>query len=214
MAAEPRFYFRVDGGYAFHDDPVMREAGIYDLTETRIDDTWTVGGGVGMYFGRNVRADITVDHRFNADASGNLADHAATLEGVRRFGLSTTVAMANIYYDFDMGSRFTPYVGAGIGLAFHRTKAGTVEPQCGCTGIIEGETSSHVAGALMAGFALTLRERLVLDGGYRFLYLGETATGAVRFTGTAPGDPAVSEDPTVESIHGHEFRLGLRYNVH
>jgi opacity protein-like surface antigen len=214
MAPEPRLYFRVDGGYAFHDDPVMVEAGIYDLTETSIDDTWTIGGGVGMYFSRNVRADITVDHRFSADAQGNLADHAATLEGVRRFGMSSTVALANVYYDFDTRSGFTPYLGVGLGFVRHSTKSGTVEDPCGaCSGIIDGASSTHVAAALMAGFSVALRDRLALDAGYRFLYLGETATGPVRFTGTAPGDPAVSDDPTVESIHAHEFRVGLRYNV-
>lgn len=212
-APEPRLYFRVDGGYAFHDDPTMVENGIYDLTETSIGNAWTVGGGVGMYFSRNVRADITVDHRFNADVEGNLADHAATLEGVRRFGLSSTVALANVYYDFDTRSRFTPYVGVGLGFVHHKTKDGTVDNPCGgCTGIVEGDSSTHVAAALMAGFSVALRDRLMLDAGYRFLYLGETATGPVTFNCGACTQ-TVSEDPTVESIHAHEFRVGLRYNV-
>ena len=232
MAPEPRLYFRVDGGYAYHDDPVMVEDGIYDLTQTSIDDTWTIGGGVGMYFSRNVRADITVDHRFEAEAQGNLADHLATLDGVRRFGMSSTVALANIYYDFDTRTRFTPYIGVGLGFVRHSLKQGTVEDPCGgCTGTIDSNSSMHVAGALMAGFSVNLlggREQyvgstkdggmisapsgrnLLLDVGYRFLYLGETETGAVRFTGTPD---VVSKDPTVESIHAHEFRVGLRYNV-
>jgi opacity protein-like surface antigen len=212
VAPEPRLYFRVDGGYATHDAPVMVEDGIYDLTGTDIDNTWTIGGGVGMYFSRNVRADITVDHRFTADAQGNLSDHQATLVGVRRFGMSSTVALANFYYDFDTRSRFTPYVGFGLGFVRHNVKAGTVEDPCGlCTGTIDANSSTHVAGALMAGFSVALRDRLALDAGYRFLYLGETSTGAVRFTGT--GD-TVAKDPTIENIHAHEFRMGLRYNIH
>lgn len=214
VAPEPRLYFRVDGGYGFHDDPIMVENGIYDLTETKIDNTWSFGGGVGMYFSRNVRADITVDHRFEADAEGNLRDHAATLEGVRKFGISSTVALANVYYDFDTRSHFTPYVGIGLGFARHSVKAGTVEDPCGtCSGIIDADKSTSVAAALMAGFSVTLRDRLMLDAGYRFLYLGDTATGPVRFAGTPVGQPNVSNDPTVEDIHAHEFRLGLRYNV-
>lgn len=211
VAPAPRFYFRVDGGYAFHDDPTMVEDGIYDLTETSIDNTWTIGGGVGTYFSRNVRADITVDHRFDADAQGNLANHAATLAGVRHFGMSSTVGLANVYYDFASSSRFTPYVGVGLGFVRHSVKAGTVVDPCGvCTGTIDADSSTHVAGALMAGFSMALRDRLSFDAGYRFLYLGETATGAVRFTGTPD---VVAKDPTVESIHAHEFRVGLRYNV-
>lgn len=235
VAPAPRFYFRIDGGYAGHDDPDMVESGIYDLTETSIDDTWTLGGGIGWYFSRNVRADITVDHRFEADAQGNLADHLATLEGVRRFGLSSTVALFNIYYDFDTGSRFTPYVGAGLGFVYHSTKDGTVDNAClsTCTGIVEGDSNWHVAGALMAGVSVNLLghrapampsikdgpvapqpvgRELLLDVGYRFLYLGETATGPVRFD-CGGCTPDVSDDPTVESIHAHEFRVGLRYNL-
>ena len=213
-APAPSVYFRIDGGYAFHDEPRMTENTIYTLTDVTMDEAWTFGGGVGMYFSKNVRADITVDHRFEHDLSGNLADHAATLEGVRHFGLASTVGLVNVYYDFDMGRNFTPYVGAGLGFVRHTTKEGTVTDPCGtCTAVIEGDSQTHVAAALMAGFSMTLRDRLMLDAGYRFLYLGEAATGPVRFTGTAPGAPSVSDDPIAHDIHAHEFRVGLRYNV-
>ena len=52
---------------------------------------------------------------------------------------------------------------------------------------------------------------LYLDVGYRFLYLGETATGPVSLTNTS--GTIVSRDPTVEDIHAHEFRVGLRYDL-
>ena len=52
---------------------------------------------------------------------------------------------------------------------------------------------------------------LYLDVGYRFLYLGETATGPVTLINTA--GTLVSRDPTVEEIHAHEFRVGLRYDL-
>lgn len=47
---------------------------------------------------------------------------------------------------------------------------------------------------------------LYLDVGYRFLYLGEVATGPI--VTTVP----IAEDPTVESLIAHEFRVGLRYD--
>jgi opacity protein-like surface antigen len=234
-APMPSIYLRVDGGYAIHDEPEMTESGIYTLSDTGIEDTWTVGGGIGTYFGRNIRGDITVDHRFEADATGTLLDNASTLQGTRRFGISSTVALANLYYDFDLGGRFTPYIGVGLGFVHHRTKAGTVVHPCGyCEGEIDGASNTHVAGALMAGFTTRLRggeqvvsggstkdapmvvetgRGLYLDVGYRFLYLGETETGPVRFTGTSPGEPNVSDDPTVKDMHAHEFRVGLRYDL-
>lgn len=207
-------YARIDGGYGRFDDPVMVENGIYDLTDTSIDNTWSIGGGIGMYFGRNFRGDITVDHLFATEVQGNLRDHAATLEGVRKFEMSNTVALANIYYDFDRGGRFSPYIGVGLGFTKNKTKDGVVIDPCGvCVGVVEGDSNTHVAGALMAGFTMQLRDRLSLDAGYRFLYLGETATGPVRFANGGAGAPAVSEDPTVEDIHVHQLRVGLRWDI-
>jgi len=68
------------------------------------------------------------------------------------------------------------------------------------------------AGGIKDGpVAVSAGRNLYLDVGYRFLYLGETATGEVTMndaTGTQ-----VSRDPTVEDIHAHEVRVGLRYDL-
>ncbi len=103
-------------------------------------------------------------------------------------------------------------------------------------GTIEGDSKTDVAAALMAGMSVKLRggatggsfkdgyavdtgRSLFLDVGYRFLYLGEAATGPVTATYTAPvagghgGTGTVSQDPVVDDIHAHELRVGLRYNL-
>ena len=210
-APQRSFYMRLDGGYGSFDTPDITEDRLYDLHDASIDSTWSFGGGAGMYFGRGFRGDITVDRRFETDVYGDLAMHP-NLSGARHFGLKSTVALANVYYDFDYGNRFTPYLGVGLGFTKNETTAGWVET-CGCTSsTIEGGSSTHVAGAAMAGFNVKLRDRLSLDAGYRFLYLGEAATGPVTTTyATVPA--IVSQDPTVENIHAHEFRFGLRYDI-
>jgi opacity protein-like surface antigen len=214
MVASPAasWYVRIDGGYARFDDPIITEDGRFDLINTSIDETWTLGGGVGMYFGRGWRGDITVTKVFEADAAGTL-QAGSSINGERRFGIDSTVVLANLYYDFNMGSRFTPYLGLGLGFAHNRTKAGTISDSCGCTGVIEEGDQRHVAAAAMAGFSVALRDRLHLDAGYRFMYLGEVATGPIRATTIAPVATVVSNDPSVESIHSHEFRVGLRYDI-
>lgn len=236
----PSWYARVDGGYAGHDAPSLIEDHYYDLTDTDMENTWTVGGGVGRYFGNGFRGDITLDHRFEADVTGTLADPLSNLPGQRTFGMSSTVVLANLYYDFDFGNRWTPYIGAGLGFTHNETTAGTVTDPCGClTGTIDGDSNTDVAAALMAGLSVKLRggttqmaggfkdggvavdngRSLFLDVGYRFLYLGEAATGPVNAIYTAPvtgghgGTGAISQDPVVEDIHAHELRVGLRYNL-
>ena len=208
-APRPTIYLRVDGGYGSYDEPSITEEHIYDLSEAALDSSWSFGGGVGMYLPRGFRADLTVDRRFEADAEGTLVQGA--LPGVRSFGFESTIVLANVYYDFDMGNRFTPYVGLGLGVAHNETSAGSVIDDTGAVvGTIDGASSNNVAGAAMAGVNVKVFNRMSVDLGYRFLYLGDAATGPVTDISTST---PVSGDPTVSEIHAHEFRFGLRYDI-
>lgn len=216
IASSPTWYVRLDGGYSGFDKPVMVEDGIYDLIGTKIDSTWSLGGGIGRYFTERVRGDITYDHRFNADVTAAIGDTrpaaagGPTFPGIRKFGLESDVILANLYYDFDTRSRFTPYIGVGLGTVYHQTTVGKTIDTCGtCTSKIKEGSNWDVAGALMAGFSVALRERMHFDAGYRFMYLGETKAGNIIDTQSA----SLSRGPTVEDIHSHEFRFGLRYDI-
>jgi opacity protein-like surface antigen len=218
-ATSSSIYVRLDGGYRGYDQPDITEDGIYDLSDDDIGNAWSIGGGVGRYFTNTIRADITYDHHFEADVTARLLDGQAALPGTRSFGLQSDVVLLNAYYDFNRSGRFSPYIGVGLGVVHHKTLEGTVLDDCGCTGLIEEGSGSHVAGAVMAGFTTKLRgdetggRNLFLDVGYRFLYLGEVATGEVITTG-AGGGVSISDDPDVQDIHAHELRVGMRYDIH
>lgn len=230
-ALGPSIYFRLDGGYSAYDDPIVTENDIFTLTEAGIDESWSVGGGVGVGLGGGFRVDLTYERRFETDVFANLGDPLNDLPGAREFGFESDVFLANVYYDFNWGGRFTPYVGIGLGFAKNKTTTGTVTNDCGCvTGEIESGSDTDVAAAFMTGVSIKLRggqqtmmggikdapvvvdsgRALYFDVGYRFLYLGDVATGAV--VGTYDGVPA-SQDPKVEDIHAHEIRAGLRYHL-
>jgi len=201
---------RLDGAWGAHDRPAMVEDGIYDLLSPRIDSTWSFGGGIGRYFTQTIRGDITYDHRFETDVTARMGSALATFPGGRQFGLASDLVLANLYYDFDMRSRFTPYVGIGLGMVHHQTKAGATTDECGtCTATIGGSSNWNVAGALMAGFSVAVFDRAHFDAGYRFLYLGETKAGNIVDATTG----SISRGPTVEDIHAHEFRFGVRYDL-
>jgi opacity protein-like surface antigen len=237
MAAEasPRWYFRVDGSYAGYDKPSMvlnMDGFQQELTQPEIQSGWGLGGGVGMYFSKNVRGDLTYTHFFHRDASGRfnvdvpggcadpcgnpVAGYTANVRGVN--SLRSDVLLANVYYDFDMRSHFTPYIGLGLGGVHHSLKQGSLSGD-GVTGTIEKGEGWSAAGALMAGFSVALRQNLHLDAGYRFLYLGDVATGATiinRPTHAADATPIkmpIAKDPLIEDIHSHEVRFGLRYDL-
>jgi opacity protein-like surface antigen len=222
------WYGRLDFGYAMYDDPVMVENGITTLSNTSIGSGWAYGFGIGRYFTSNVRGDLTFETRSKTDVEGTSG--FAPFEHVpRRFDMSSQVFLANLYYDFNNNSRFTPYLGVGLGVVRHKTHDAVISDGCGCTGTIEGAKKWSVAGAFMAGVSVDLlgsrgqptnygsfkdtvyiepsKSRLKLDIGYRFLYLGDATTGPITVD-----NGNVADDPTVEDIHAHEIRVGLRYD--
>ena len=233
-ASPARWYFRLDGGYAMHDAPDLRETGVFGITETHHENTWTLGGGLGLYLSRNVRADITYDHRFASDISGfdrnGGSKYSSTFPGKYHFGMKSDVVLANIYYDFiGIHDHLKPYVGVGLGFTRNTTTDGAIDDiglanNCPCggpasfTASIPGASQTHVAAAFMTGTALKLRENLSVDAGYRLLYLGDAHTGDVNGsfidTTTSTSYAAQGNDPVVRGIIGHEFRVGLRYDMH
>ena len=230
-----RFYVRVDGSYANYDRPALLESGQFDLINSKIDTNWSVGGGFGYYVNKNIRFDVTAEERFKSNVSGTNGDTANFGTGAsRNFSLKSEVYLANLYYDFDSRGRFTPYIGAGLGVVEHHTSAGTAPNYCAnqpsCLGTTDGYgtigsgSSSSVAAALMAGVSINLTGRglpagsgesfagdaarnLYVDVGYRFLYLGDVVSGQLQ-------DTINVGNVTASDVHAHEFRVGLRYDFH
>ena len=226
MSGPASWYIRGDIAWGKHDDPKMIEEGRFDLIETSMDSTWVLGGGVGRYFSGALRGDLTYDYRFDADVEGTQGDTAVgTFPGARKLDLQSHVFLANLYYDFNREGRFNPYLGVGLGFAINKTSGntapitGTACGLCGATSVynatFEGDREVHVAAALMAGFSMKLRDKLHMDAGYRFLYLGQGHTGDLNGTITTGGTvvTAAGGDPTVEDIHAHEIRVGFRYDI-
>lgn len=233
VQAEPHarlggLYLRGDFGWASQDIGSMYEPPAYELSNKSISSTTMWGAGIGYYFSRNVRGDLTLDWRNNADVRGSVTDGLATVQGERQFGVKNLVGLMNVYYDFDLRSHFTPYIGVGLGFARNTTSSGSVAisgcdaldalGQPACQADFEGATKWNAAGALMAGFSAKLHDRLHLDAGYRFLYLGDSHTGDIRITRavgstvTGPG-PTSTPDPFVYDQHAHEVRVGLRWDI-
>lgn len=224
-APSPTWYFRIDGGYAVHNDPSISDRENYAIfTREDLDNTWTLGAGIGKYFGNSWRGDITVDYRFGADVSSTVYPAPP---GLFETDLRSTVVLANIYYDFNRGTRFTPYIGAGIGFVNHRMGSTSITA-CSCDLDVKSHSDNDFAVAGMAGFTWNLgrRQEVVgstkdgpvyvesdrgwkIDFGYRLLYLGDAETGRVIDTGDSS---TFSRGFKVEDIVAHEFRIGLRYD--
>jgi opacity protein-like surface antigen len=226
-AASAGWYIRADGGYNWYQNPSIELDQGFVAHDTNMDGTWSVGGGIGRYFGHGFRGDITVDHLFDSNIESTFCGCDGTAANAK-FDFSSTVVLANIYYDFNRGGRFVPYIGAGIGFAHNETDSGSVTEGCSCEGTIGKGSSNNFAAAAMAGVSWRIRggettyvgglkdepvavsggHALYLDVGYRFLYLGDVKTGDITWDVAAP-----AVDPDVKNITAHQIRVGLRYDL-
>ena len=177
------WYLRGDIAWSLYGDPDMSQSGV-SFSGEDIDDTFSLGGGLGYYFSDNIRGDITVDYRFEADVSGTNSQTGARLDT----NLASTSFLANMYYDFGDRDGITPYIGAGIGFSYNDTSS---------------DSNVDFAAGAMAGLSFSIHDSLKFDAGYRFLYPGDAETAA-------SGTVAAS---SIDDIYAHELRVGFRYEL-
>ena len=204
------WYLRGDIGYSWYQDPdtsINAFGSDYDVDNGAIESTGTIAVGFGTYVTPHLRGDLTVEYRFESDVTASLVgDIGGTqpLDGTEfnSAGLQTTLALANLYYDFTPYRHFTPYIGAGIGFAYHDL---SIPDKTWINTTFGKGTSMQVAFAAMLGMSVTLRDGWMLDAGYRFLYMGDAD---IDFVINAD-DPNLS----LKDIMAHEVRVGLRYDL-
>ena len=219
------FYLRGDFIASANDFGSVSELPNYTESNAHIGNNHAFGAGLGMYFSPSVRGDLTLDWSNAASVHGDVIDGAATVQGTRQFGVKHMVGLANVYYDFDTRTRFTPYLGVGLGFARNTTTAGSVVisgcdapangTTAGCAANMDGVSKINAAGALMAGFSARLADRWSLDAGYRFLYVGDAATSDIQITraNNLPIYPQTTPAAQVHDMYEHQLRVGLRMDL-
>lgn len=114
--------------------------------------------------------------------------------------------MFNAYKDLGRYGNITPYLGAGIGVAYHQVDETYFTGNYNLPARIEGDNDISFAWALMAGVGFQITERAVLDIGYRYIDMGEASSGRVDTAGFV--NPRVE----IDDLAAHEVKIGLRYH--
>lgn len=216
-------YLRGDAGHAWNGsddagaDASTNVGGVItvgSVDDVDFDDGWFGEIGVGCGLVRSetlgsikdgpveetrpsgLRGDITVGFRGERDFRGFPKTPPAVVDPVRT-SLQTNTLMFNAYYDFHAAGGFTPYIGAGIGAAFHNLDDAVFSN--GIVVTVPGEDETDFAWALMAGVAFPVGHSLLVDIGYRYIDLGEiSVSNGAGF--------ALSLD----ELQQHELRFGVR----
>jgi len=212
-------YFRADVGYSFSNDPELRWSAWnpplpYNERVTRksMDDTWFGGVGTGCGSGsRGFRYEFMLDYHGQRSLSGTTAPFNDGLGNIQSARISSSLTsytgMVNGYFDLGNWGGLVPYVGLGVGLAYHQMD------DYALTGTsstilwkVTGDNDLTLAWSAMAGFGYQLSDRAILDFGYRYIDLGRAASARNDNFSTTPSRLSVDD------ITAHEFKIGLRYH--
>lgn len=109
---------------------------------------------------------------------------------------NSTTLLANVYYDFHNSTAFTPYVGAGLGLAFNYFGIDWKGGRYGDGSMDDRQT--NFAWQVGAGVAYNFTDNMAVDVAYRYLDLGYTEVDGHN------GDVGIRP-------YNHEIMLGLRF---
>lgn len=216
-------YMRGDIGYSVSGTPevtwpVSNEVapGVFQfagdtVSNVQIDDTWVGEIGVGCGSGsRGFRFDFTLGYRGDRNIDGEPVVYQTIAQPVIDDPLHTSVAtytgMVNVYYDFGQFRNFVPYVGAGVGIAYHMLDEVYFTENPNLLNRIQGNNDATLTWPVQAGTAYQISDRAVLDFGYRYIDLGRIKSGRVDSAGFV--NPVVR----VDDLYAHEFKVGLRYH--
>jgi opacity protein-like surface antigen len=215
-------YWRADIGASLSSDPTLNwnatdQFGNINshVSNSKADNSRLVEAGFGCGSGsRGLRSDFMLGYHGERDISGTTGTVFTGFDGAGnpisnpatiRSTLSTYTAMANVYYDLGSLGGFVPYVGAGVGVAYHRASEYTVS--YGQNYAVAGANDLSLAWGLMAGAGYQISDRAILDVGYRYLDMGSAATARNDTAGMAQVTRLHMTDLTA-----HEFKVGLRYH--
>jgi opacity protein-like surface antigen len=222
---EPEYYVRFDTGASWMSDGTLEEYGS-PMTLRSIEDVETMefgSIGAGRYITPSLRAEIAIDLFSSAQIDGGGDETFIEIIGADTYTVARQesikfeqdLGMFNLYYDFRNSTRFTPYIGGGVGVTYRqlkRTSSETATCTSPCVSPPDIPQSSSTAegwdfaGALMAGLAIQVSDSIIWDTGYRYLW---------QSGGLSVDSPTLNGTSTVEieDIGQHQLRTGIRLNI-
>ena len=120
------------------------------------------------------------------------------------FDVKAHSLMANAFYDFNIDSIITPYVGGGIGVSYMKTNyKAHINGTGPATSVSVSNNNWDFAWNIGGGAVYQFNDTMALDVGYRYFDLGTAEPGKVN-TADYKGSPKVD-------YTAHELSVGVRF---
>jgi opacity protein-like surface antigen len=184
-----------------------------------IGDAAFAGAGAGYQFNNWFRFDVTGEYRtaadFNALGSyGHRCDCSTMLNYWASYHgqLSATVFMANAYVDLGNWYGITPFVGAGVGLAFNSLQGPwRVDPEYKQDFSAAANRSfTNFAWQVGGGLAFHVTPNLKLEVAYRYLNLGSFNSNVMGCNVTDYNRGCAGERQSF-NLASNDVKVGFRY---
>jgi opacity protein-like surface antigen len=188
----------------------------WSVDQKDMADTAFVGFGVGYAWNNWLRFDITGEYRMK-EAFKVVGSYDCG--GVRCFDVyeghhSNWLVLANAYVDLGTWWCLTPFVGAGIGTAYHKfTGLTDVGIPTGGFGYTSSDKSSwNMAWALHAGVAYNVTNNFKVELAYRYVNMGTIESSVIDCASTGCGvgnGPRASYSFT--NYYSQDIKIGMRW---
>ena len=188
--ASKRVYFAGYMGLNIFPEQDFKDTSTNDTGLIGVDNTYSFAGAIGFKLTPQIRIEGELNYM-------NPELNTLQIDGTGAFDLGgdieTKMAMLNLYYDFDFSwRRVRPFVGAGVGYAWHDANIDNVG------GVAQNisESSSGLVWQLGGGMRYPLGKDINLIGAYRYLDGQDIDLG-----------------PYEMDYGAHEFRVGISWDL-
>jgi outer membrane protein OmpA-like peptidoglycan-associated protein len=195
------------------------QGSVNNAAGTKIENEFEVGYvgvlSLGWGFGNGLRAEIEGNYRSNEVSDTKTGGQS--IQG-RASGTGTATSygvMANILYDFDLGSSLggiVPYIGGGVGYIWHDYQDVGASFSDGRKAVYNGDTGAFGYQAIL-GAALPIESvpGLAVTAEYRFMgTTGHDINGSVNVRDDAGNQGQRRLNSEVDNFN-HSLLIGLRY---
>ena len=169
------------------------------------------GVGVGYQWNNWFRADVTGEYR--GKASFHALDryfNAGYFTNDYTASKSEWVALVNAYIDLGTWWYITPFIGAGVGVAFNTIEHfRDTNVIAGGGGWADTGTQTNLAWALHAGASYRASSNFAIELSYRYLNVGNARSSVLQNLDPTIGNSGAPV--TFHNIQSHDLMLGVRW---
>lgn len=199
MYLAPKFLLSIQDSGKMERSFGMSGSGVSEYSQFTMGGALALGYDFWIQHMMPLRAEIEFAMRGNSEktwSSDNIFSNLGSVKGT----WNNSTLFANVFWDFHNDSALTPYVGAGLGLAFNYT--GFDFAKVNGDRFSASQTSTNFAWNAGVGVAYQFTENVALDASYRFVSMGfnevsATSGGVTYKLGSSP--------------YNNEFMVGVRF---